>query len=60
MSLSLRRINLSFIIDQELLGGKWGYKGYGLMPYDCILKNLALDFWSLLDMDWVDSKQFGI
>lgn len=41
-------------------GKKWGDKGYRWMPYDYILNNLALDFWSLLGMDWVDSKQFGI
>jgi len=34
--------------------------GYGWMPYEYILNKLTLDFWSLLGMDWVDSKQFGI
>jgi hypothetical protein len=28
-------------------------------PYK-VEDNLALDFWSLPGMDWVDSKQFGI
>jgi C1A family cysteine protease len=41
-------------------GKEWGDKGYGWMPYDYVLNNLALDFWSLLGMDWVDSKQFGL
>jgi C1A family cysteine protease len=41
-------------------GKEWGDKGYGWMPYDYILNNLAMDFWSLLGMDWIDSKQFGI
>lgn len=41
-------------------GKEWGDKGYGWMPYDYILNNLAMDFWSLLGMDWVDSKQFGV
>lgn len=41
-------------------GKEWGDKGYGWLPYDYVLHNLALDFWSLLGMDWVDSKQFGI
>ena len=43
-----------------MLGKEWGDKGYGWMPYNYILNNLALDFWSLLGMNWVDSKQFGI
>jgi C1A family cysteine protease len=34
--------------------------GTGWLPYDYVLNNLALDFWPLLGMDWVDSKQFGI
>jgi C1A family cysteine protease len=41
-------------------GKEWGDKGYGWLPYDYVLNNLALDFWSLISMDWVDSKQFGL
>jgi C1A family cysteine protease len=41
-------------------GAAWGDKGYGWIPYEYVLNNLAMDFWSLLGMDWVDSNQFGI
>ncbi len=41
-------------------GTGWGDKGYGWLPYDYVLNKLAGDFWSLLCMDWVDTKQFGI
>lgn len=41
-------------------GVEWGDKGYGWLPYDYVLNNLAIDFWSLLSMEWVDSKRFGI
>ena len=41
-------------------GTGWGDRGYGWLPYDYVLKRLALDFWSLLKMEWVDTKQFGI
>jgi C1A family cysteine protease len=41
-------------------GKEWGDKGYGWMPYDYVLDKLATDFWSLLSMEWVDSKQFGM
>jgi len=41
-------------------GATWGDKGYGWLPYDYVLYNVASDFWSLLGMDWVDSGQFGI
>ena len=41
-------------------GTAWGDKGYGWLPYDYVLYNIASDFRSLLGMDWVDSRQFGI
>ncbi|MFZ0927762.1 MAG: C1 family peptidase [Syntrophobacteraceae bacterium] len=41
-------------------GTSWGDNGYGWLPYDYVLNKLALDFWSLLSMKWVDSKKFGI
>jgi C1A family cysteine protease len=41
-------------------GISWGDKGYGWLPYDYVLNGLALDFWSLLRMEWVDTKEFGL
>jgi C1A family cysteine protease len=41
-------------------GTGWGEKGYGWLPYDYVLNKLAIDFWSLLGMEWIDTKQFGI
>ncbi|MBU1050364.1 cysteine protease [Candidatus Bipolaricaulota bacterium] len=41
-------------------GTSWGDKGYGWLPYDYVTNRLALDFWSLLSMKWVDTKQFGL
>ena len=41
-------------------GVGWGDKGYGWLPYDYVLGRLAVDFWSLLYMKWVDTKQFGL
>ncbi len=40
-------------------GTTWGDQGYGWLPYDYVHHKLALDFWSLLSMRWVDTKQFG-
>ena len=39
-------------------GTTWGDQGYGWLPYDYVTNKLALDFWSLLNMEWVDSKIF--
>lgn len=41
-------------------GTTWGDKGYGWLPYDYVLNRLAIDFWSLIDMGWVDSGEFGV
>ena len=41
-------------------GTGWGDNGYGWLPYDYVRSGFALDFWSLLSMEWVDTKQFGV
>jgi C1A family cysteine protease len=41
-------------------GAEWGDAGYGWIPYDYVLRGWALDFWSLLCMDWVDTGAFGL
>lgn len=41
-------------------GPAWGDKGYGWLPYAYVLNNLALDFWSLTSMAWVETGQFGL
>jgi C1A family cysteine protease len=41
-------------------GTSWGDDGYGFLPYEYVLNKLAMDFWSLLTMEWVETKQFGI
>jgi len=39
-------------------GTTWGQSGYGWMPYEYLLKGVAMDFWSLLKMEWVDTDRF--
>ncbi|MEM4233018.1 MAG: C1 family peptidase, partial [Thermoplasmata archaeon] len=39
-------------------GMSWGDEGYGWLPYDYVLKELAMDFWSILKQEWVDTGQF--
>lgn len=41
-------------------GTSWGDGGYGWLPYKFIHNKLALDFWSLLSMEWVETDQFGL
>ena len=41
-------------------GTTWGDAGYGWLPYDYVLNKLAIDFWSMLSMEYVNTKQFGL
>jgi C1A family cysteine protease len=41
-------------------GTGWGDKGYGWLPYDYVLNGLAVDWWSLLKNEWVDTGNFNV
>jgi len=41
-------------------GKEWGTNGYGWLPYKYIQTGLANDFWSILNMDWIDTGNFGL
>lgn len=38
----------------------WGDNGYGWLPYEYVRQRYALDFWSLISMEWVDTGEFGL
>ncbi|CBE67953.1 MAG: cysteine protease [Candidatus Methylomirabilis oxygeniifera] len=41
-------------------GTGWGDQGYGWLPYDYVLKGLAVDWWSLLKNEWIDTGAFKV
>jgi C1A family cysteine protease len=41
-------------------GTGWGNKGYGWLPYEYVLRQLAVDWWSLLKAEWVDTGKFNV
>ena len=41
-------------------GTGWGQAGYGWLPYEYVLRGLAVDWWCLIKQEWVDTGQFGV
>ncbi|BBO78655.1 cysteine protease [Desulfosarcina widdelii] len=41
-------------------GSDWGDKGYGWLPYEYVRQGIAVDWWSLLKNEWIDTDQFKI
>ncbi len=41
-------------------GTSWGDRGYGWLPFEYILKGLAVDWWSLLKSEWIDTGVFKL
>jgi C1A family cysteine protease len=41
-------------------GTGWGSSGYGWLPYDYVVKGLAVDWWSLLKNEWIDTGVFKV
>jgi C1A family cysteine protease len=39
-------------------GTAWGESGYGWLPYEYVLKGLAVDWWSLVEEKWIAEGDF--
>ena len=39
-------------------GEDWGEHGYGWLPYDYVRKELAADFWTVVNTQWLESGEF--
>jgi C1A family cysteine protease len=39
-------------------GTGWGNQGYGWLPYEYVLRGLAVDFWSLFRAEYIGNGQF--
>ncbi len=40
-------------------GADWGEDGFGWLPYAYVQENLAVDFWTILHPDWLESGEFA-
>jgi len=38
----------------------WGDAGYGWLPYEYVLESQAIDWWSLIKSEYVETGQFGL
>ncbi len=41
-------------------GTGWGDKGYGWLPYEYVLQGIAIDWWTLLKSEWIDTGNFQL
>lgn len=39
-------------------GTEWGEDGYGWLPYEYVLKGIAVDWWVIIKNDWTDTGVF--
>lgn len=37
---------------------EWGQNGFGWLPYEYIRLGLAVDWWTMMTAEWLDTKQF--
>ncbi|MDD1606367.1 MAG: hypothetical protein LUP96_06705 [Methylococcaceae bacterium] len=41
-------------------GTSWGEEGYGWLPYEYVLKQVAVDWWALIKHEYIATKEFGL
>ncbi|MCA9166649.1 MAG: C1 family peptidase [Planctomycetales bacterium] len=46
------------LLVRSCWGTDWGDNGYGWLPYGYVENQVAVDFWTLLHADWLESGEF--